>query len=132
MITLEEMLSRDQEPDISTEELCKALCKWIETHPGQLIMVREGFNYITGEPHYSAEVIEHGEWTPSTEKERVMNAYKQGREDGYDEACMDLTDNDLGSSLEEEDENCGECFGANFNDCDECRRLVPDPDCQWT
>ena len=58
--------------------------------------------------------------------------YIAGREDGYDEACMDLTDNDLGSSLEEEDENCGECFGASFNDCDECRRLVPDPDCQWT
>lgn len=132
MITIEEMLSRDQEPDISTEELCKALCKWIETHPGQMIMVREGFNYITGEPHYSAEVIEYGEWTPTIEKERVMNAYKQGREDGYDEACMDLTDNDLGSSLEEEGKNCGECFGASFNDCDECRGLVPDPDCQWT
>lgn len=94
MITLEEMLGRNQEPDISTEELCKALCKWIETHPGQMIMVREGFNYITGEPHYSAEVIEYGEWTPTTEKERVMNAYKQGREDGYNEGVMDLVEVD--------------------------------------
>lgn len=58
--------------------------------------------------------------------------YIAGREDGYDEACMDLTDDDLGSSLEEEGENCGECFGASFNDCERCRGLVPDPDYQWT
>jgi hypothetical protein len=43
---------------------------------------------------------------------------------------MDLTEDDLGSSHDEKD--CGACFGASFNDCDECRGLVPDPDCQWT
>ena len=46
--------------------------------------------------------------------------YIAGREDGYDEACMDLTDDDLGSSLDEDD--CTGCFGASFNDCAECRK----------
>lgn len=32
----------------------------------------------------------------------------------------------------EEGDECGRCFGASFNDCDECRGLAPDPDCQWT
>jgi hypothetical protein len=62
----------------------------------------------------------------------ASEAYIRGYEDGYDQARIDLIDDDLGSSLEEEGENCGECFGASFNDCDECRGLVPDPDCQWT
>lgn len=50
----------------------------------------------------------------------MKRAYIAGREDGYDEACMDLTDDDLGSSLDEDD--CTGCFGASFNDCMECRK----------
>lgn len=49
-----------------------------------------------------------------------QEGYSRGLEDGYDEACMDLTDDDLGSSLDEDD--CTGCFGASFNDCMECRK----------
>lgn len=47
--------------------------------------------------------------------------YARGHEDGYDQACMDLTDDDLGSKLSGD---CGGCFGASFNDCDKCRGMV--------
>ena len=45
----------------------------------------------------------------------------RGHEDGYDQACMDLTDDDLGSKLSGD---CDGCFGASFNDCDKCRGIV--------
>lgn len=102
---MREMYDKELKTITSTEMLCEALCEWIETHPGQLIVVKECFNYTTGEAHYEAEVVEHGEWTPPTEKERIMNAYKQGREDGYDEGCIDMLDNDLGEQEESDDEN---------------------------
>lgn len=46
-------------------------------------------------------------------------------------AANDLVEQPL-QEEDEEGEDCGECFGASFNDCDECRGLVPDPDRQWT
>ncbi len=46
-------------------------------------------------------------------------AYARGYEDGYDQACMDMTDDELCGML---DEDCGMCFGASFNDCDDCHR----------
>ncbi len=105
MVTMREMYDKELKTITSTETLCEALCEWIETHPGQLIVVKECFNYTTGEAHYKAEVVEHGEWTPPTEKERIMNAYKQGREDGYDDGCMDMLDDDLGEQEENYDED---------------------------
>ena len=57
--------------------------------------------------------------------------YITGREDGYDEGCMDLTDDDPGSTLDEEEAPCRGCFGASFNDCDTCRKNTAEPDCPW-
>ena len=46
-----------------------------------------------------------------------QEGYSRGLEDGYDEACMELTDDDLCGVPSKE---CGLCFGASFGDCDEC------------
>lgn len=59
--------------------------------------------------------------------EATEEGYTKGHEDGYDQACMDLTDDDLGSKL---NGKCDGCFGASFNDCDRCRGVVAEDDPQ--
>lgn len=53
----------------------------------------------------------------------VSEAYIRGYEDGYDQACMDLTDDDLGSSQEDQKPECG-----YMNEDD---KPVYKKDCPW-
>lgn len=60
-------------------------------------------------------------------KNGQQEGYLRGKEDGYDEACMDMTDDDLCGVPSKE---CGMCFGASFGDCDECLGIAIG-DCPW-
>ena len=53
----------------------------------------------------------------------VSEAYIRGYEDGYDQACMDLMDDDLGSSQDEQKPE-----GGYMNEDD---KAVYQADCPW-
>lgn len=115
MIEMENLLSRNDEGTEMQADITIALMKRA---------YESGYErgYIAGQNERKAMSI-------SVDLRAIAEAtekgYTRGREDGYDQACMDFTDDDLGSKL---NGDCDGCLGASFNDCDRCRGLVAEDD----
>ncbi len=67
----------------------------------------KGFAYVAMEERLNSIPAVHRTPLAETELKAAfeggqLEGYTRGVEDGYDEACMDLTDDDLGSNLDEE------------------------------
>lgn len=117
MIEMENLLSRDDEGAEMQADITIALMKRA---------YESGYErgYIAGQNERKTMSISVD---LSAIAEATEKGYARGHEDGYDQACMDLTDDDLGSKL---NGDCDGCFGASFNDCDGCRGLVAEDDPQ--
>lgn len=115
MITLEEMISGSEEGSYALADAIIALMKRAYNNGYER-------GYAAGRERRGLLADED---LDIAFKDGQQAGYLRGKEDGYDEACMDLTDDDLCGAP---DRDCEECFGASFNDCDECRGLTAE-DC---
>ena len=111
MITLEEMISGSEESSDALADAIIALMKRA---------YERGYERGYAEGRVRRGLLADDDLDVAF-KNGQQEGYLRGKEDGYDEACMDLTGDDLGSKV---NGDCDGCFGASFGDCDKCRGMA--------
>lgn len=95
--------------------------------------IADGFLYSDFMPFEELQAVVIGETVVDKMKDlgTLLTSNPRLNTMSYEEAEEHIRARRLADAYEKGDE-CGRCFGASFNDCERCRGLVPDPDCQWT
>lgn len=118
MITMEKLIAgHDESTDILADSIIALMKRAYESG------YEEG--YAAG--HSERRGLIRDDELDTAFRDGQQEGYARGKEDGYDEACMDLTEDDLCGAPSAE---CGMCFGASFGDCDECLGIAIG-DCPW-